>query len=159
KWAGVAVFFFVVGELAWGFGPLLWKYWRYGDPTLNSVSFSSVAPEGDTPKGPPDEAWRRFIAGLPPERQARAIGAKLKELNPGFGGSITRMTAEKDKIVSFEIATEETADLRPLAALTFVRRLVCSGGANDDGRLADLTPLNNLPLEELVVNGNPALVD
>ena len=41
------------------------------------------------PKLVAEEAWRKQVAAMPPGKQVDAVAARLKELNPGFDGTVT----------------------------------------------------------------------
>src|SRR5262249_45485421 len=78
-------------------------------------------------KGPVDAAWLKQVAALPAEKQAEAVAAKLKDLNPGFDGKVTHR-------VEGGVGTE--------------LRVTCEQG---DGPLAGLTPLRGMSLAGLKI--------
>ncbi|MDB5313420.1 MAG: Serine/threonine-protein kinase pkn3 [Gemmataceae bacterium] len=98
----------------------------------------------------PDErfrAWAARVAALPPADQAREVAAELKRRNPGFNGDYKHRAAGTT-VVEFEFPAEMVTDISPLAALTGLKILSCTGGPAGRG-LADIGPLRGLKLESL----------
>ena len=94
---------------------------------------------------PRDDAWLKQVAALPADKQAEAVTAKLKELNPGFDGKATP-TFENGVVVGLEFASDEVTDIAPLRALAGLRTLKCDGSAEGRGWLSDLSPLKDMKL-------------
>src|SRR5262249_26612079 len=95
-------------------------------------------------------AWRQGIGLLATAKQrAEAVAAKMAEKNPGFDGAL-KCTFEGEKITALELLVDEVTDLSPLTALPGMRKLVCSGSWPRRGKLADLSPLKGMRLNELV---------
>jgi Leucine-rich repeat (LRR) protein len=97
------------------------------------------------------EAWVKKTAGLPAGEQARAVGDKLKEANPGFDGQVTPWI-DRGEVVRFSLSADAVTDLSPVRALRALERLTCTGSAPGKGRLADLWPLRGLALKDLIVS-------
>jgi serine/threonine protein kinase/Leucine-rich repeat (LRR) protein len=120
-------------------------------------------------KLPPQEFWKQYDAKyaafeqwlkdtqkLPAEKQVEAVAAKLKELNPGFDGQLTR-GIEGGAVIELNLVTDEVSDLAPLRALTGLKKLTCRPAHRDysatprKGKLADLSPVKGMALVELHV--------
>jgi serine/threonine protein kinase/Leucine-rich repeat (LRR) protein len=97
----------------------------------------------------PDEAWRKQVAALPPEKQVEAVVAKLKERNPNFDGKVTPRI-EDGVVTELSFGGEHVRDLSPVRALTGLQFLNCPGRLNQDG-LADLSPLQGLKLRSITI--------
>ncbi len=95
-----------------------------------------------------DEVWLRRVAALPPDEQAAAVAALLKERNLGFDGQVTHQ-AEDGAVTQLKFSADQVTDLTPVRALERLRRLDCTGTPARKGRLADLAPLKGLRLTEL----------
>jgi serine/threonine protein kinase/HEAT repeat protein len=98
-----------------------------------------------------DEKWIQEVAGLPAEAQVKAVSAKLKELNPGFDGNL-RPVIDKGAVVELAFPTDVVVDISPLRALPELQRLHLETWSLK-GKLADLTPLQGLPLTYLNLLG------
>ena len=92
--------------------------------------------------------WTKQVAGLPPEQQAVAVAAELKERNPGFDGLVKRRI-DHNVVVELCFITDHVTDISPVRALPGLKVLVCSGSDRGKGQLADLSPLANLKLTQL----------
>jgi eukaryotic-like serine/threonine-protein kinase len=104
--------------------------------------------------------WVKQMAALPAEKQVEATAAKLKELNPGFDGKMLHVT--QDGVVKrLDFSTEQVTDVSPLRALIGLRVLGANLPVGSDGwtkgRLADLSPLENLKLTALYLQGTQVL--
>ncbi len=97
------------------------------------------------------EPWIKRVAALPAKKQLAEVTAKLRELNPGFQGSF-RPEIENDQVARIDIFVNEVTDISPLRALTNLKRLVMSGMRPGVGRLYDLDPIRELPIEFLQFN-------
>jgi serine/threonine protein kinase/Leucine-rich repeat (LRR) protein len=101
-----------------------------------------------------DEAWSEAVKAMPPQKQVGAVAAKLRELNPDFDGTVTP-TIEENAVVKVVFAPDQVTDLSPLRALPRLKMIHCFSTAGPDARarLADLRPLQGLPLENLHLAG------
>jgi Leucine-rich repeat (LRR) protein len=109
----------------------------------------------DPLKPPPlDDAWFKQVAGLPAEKQAEAVAAKLKECNPGFDGKLTPMIYN-GVLREVMFSSFHVTDLTPVRAFPHLHSLQCpSQGGNGKGKLADLSPLKGMQLSALVCLNN-----
>ncbi len=98
------------------------------------------------------ESWCATIAALPPEGQAQAVAARLRELNPGFNGSVSHVV-ENGALAELKIIADGVTDLAPVRALARLARLTCHAGDAGKGQLSDLWPLRGMPLKALDVRG------
>ncbi|MCX6908048.1 MAG: protein kinase, partial [Verrucomicrobia bacterium] len=97
---------------------------------------------------PVDDAFIRFVAVLPPEKQVARVMDKLNSLNRGFAGDETH-AIEGGKVTQFSMTvTAGLSDLSPLRALASLRNFECVVTAAERP-LVDLRPLHSLPLVEL----------
>ena len=97
---------------------------------------------------PVDDAFIRFVAVLPPEKQVARVMAKLNSLNRGFAGDETH-AIEDGKVARFSITvTAGLSDISPLQALVSLRSFECIVAA-EECPLVDLRPLHGLSLVEL----------
>ena len=95
------------------------------------------------------EVWCKEVPPLPAEGQVTAVAAKLKELNPGFDGTV-KPTIENGVVTGLEFVTDQVTDISPVRALAGLRTLNCHGiWPNKLGRLADLSPLKEMKLTSL----------
>ncbi|MGE3407572.1 MAG: protein kinase [Pirellulales bacterium] len=101
------------------------------------------------------EEWTKDVAAMPVERQIEAVRRKLIDLNPGFDGMITgfggRLTPTIDNGVVTDIAfvSDNVKDISPIRALSGLKMLACNGSKNGQGKVADLSPLQGVPLTQL----------
>ncbi|HEY7423478.1 MAG TPA: protein kinase [Gemmataceae bacterium] len=100
-----------------------------------------------------DAAWLKEVAALSPDKQVKAVAAKLKERNPDFDGDMMP-TIEPGVVTGLRLATDNVKDISPLRALTGLRDLQCGirEGSNRRSPLADLAPLKNMKLTSLEIN-------
>jgi hypothetical protein len=109
-------------------------------------------------------AWERSVAALSATEQVKAVGARLKELNPGYNG--TPGYKIEGEVVTELTLTGPVADLSPVRALAGLKVLACTNGPlsdlsplrdmkltaldlSDCAQLRDLTPLKGMPLTSL----------
>jgi serine/threonine protein kinase len=90
-------------------------------------------------------AWERTVATLPAEEQVKAVAARLKDLNPGFDGTVTP-TITDDVVTGLRFSTDQVTNIAPVRALAKLESLDVSGR---QGKLADLSPLQGMPLSIL----------
>jgi Leucine-rich repeat (LRR) protein len=90
------------------------------------------------------------VAALSAAEQVRAVGARLKELNPGFDSAVVP-TIENGVVRELKFNTDDVTDISPVRALTRLRSLKCSGFGDRNSPLTDLSPLSGLPLRTLVL--------
>jgi serine/threonine protein kinase len=95
-----------------------------------------------------DNAWRKQVAALPPDKQVEAVAARLKERNPGFDGKVTPVI-QGGVVKELYFVTDKVTDVAPVAALTGLQSLRCPGSVPGKGQLADLSPLVGLSLTGL----------
>lgn len=109
---------------------------------------------------PVDDAFIKAVGTFAVENQARFVAAKLKKLNPTFGGVI-RPIVDKGVITAVQLNSDELADLSPLRALAGLKVLDCSGAVGPKlatAKFKDLTQLRGLTLRSLVCR-NTNVVD
>jgi serine/threonine protein kinase/Leucine-rich repeat (LRR) protein len=108
-----------------------------------------------------DPAFQKWIADtekLPAEQQIEAVGKKLIDLNPGFDGKLTGYDhkgspkVEQGMVIELGLLTDSVQDLSPIRAFARLKSLDCSGSSGFRGRIADLSPLQGLPLVGLQFN-------
>src|SRR5947209_94051 len=121
--------------------------------TLTLLALCLLAPRPAAAADDDDlDAWAKQVATFKPDEQAKAVAAKLKELNRGFDGNVQHV-AEVDALTSLSYLGNLVRDIRPLAALKGLKHLNCACSSDrsvvDEKRLTDLGPLKALPLESL----------
>ena len=102
------------------------------------------------PKQRVDEAWLKSVAAMKAEEQVKAVAARLKELNPGFDGTVTPKI-EGGVVTELQFHTDKVTNISPVRALMGLRVLYCNG-VGRKVELADLSPLKDLKLTELWLN-------
>jgi formylglycine-generating enzyme required for sulfatase activity/Leucine-rich repeat (LRR) protein len=102
--------------------------------------------------------WLQEVAALSAEEQVKAVAAKLKDLNPGFDGQVTR-NIEGGVVTHFAFLTDHVTNMTPLRALTGVTTLDLSGSNWGKGQLADLEPLRGMRLTRLSFFANRGVAD
>jgi serine/threonine-protein kinase len=95
--------------------------------------------------------WKQEVAGMSADRQAEAVGAKLRELNPLFEGTVTHK-ADAGVVTELVCVADHLTDLSAVQALTGLKVLECRVGESRIGKLADLSPLRGLRLTLLTCN-------
>jgi Leucine-rich repeat (LRR) protein len=92
---------------------------------------------------------------MPAEQQVEAVSKKLMKLNPEFDGKVTPKV-EKGLVTEMKFMTDTVTDISPVRALSGVMTLACQG-SKFNGILADVSPLQGMPLTTLSLAGNPKL--
>ena len=139
-------------EIAWDFNP--WRdagSWR-SIQTLERINGKPAAEfwkDADARQAVFD-AWAAGVAALSVDKQAEAVGARLRDENPDYYGEV-RPTILSGVVVGLEFPPDDVTDLGPVRALKGLRSLVCISSPGAKGKLADLGPLRGLPLTRLVV--------
>ncbi len=122
---------------------------------LNNVTMKDLAAKLNAKPLPPlDDAWFKQVADLPPEKQVKAVAAKLTERNPGFNGKVVP-DIDGAIVTGLEFSTDHLTDLSPVRALKELNSLNCYGTyvqGEIRGQLYDLSPLEGMKLTSLNVN-------
>jgi hypothetical protein len=111
------------------------------------TSSQSAPPAG---QASPTAVWEQSVATLAGPALVAAVSQRLRQVNTGFDGQLTP-TLDGDAIAGLELVADHVSDLSPLRVLPNLKVLVC-GGSNfaNPARLADLSPLQGLPLTTLL---------
>jgi serine/threonine protein kinase len=109
------------------------------------------------------DRWCQDVSRQVPAAQVVAVAAKLKELNPDFGGRVGTdliYVVRADKVVSVTIPAESVSDISPLRAIPELETLTLKSAqiATSAGKIVDLGPLRGMALKSLDVSGNRGLV-
>jgi eukaryotic-like serine/threonine-protein kinase len=112
------------------------------------VRVSQEAPPDTKANKTAAAAWERSVAALPAAEQVKAVGDRLKELNPDFDEKVAP-TIENGVVTGLAFSTDQVSDISPVRVLTQLRSLNCSGSDVGRGQLSDLSPLRGLPLTTL----------
>jgi WD40 repeat protein len=115
--------------------------------TINSNGTGYILRLAPSPSARVDDAWLKRVAAMPTKEQLEAVAAKLKELNPGFDGTV-KPTMEDGAVTHLEVFADDWTDISPLRSLTKLRGLALLGHEGKC-RLADLSPLKGMPLTSL----------
>lgn len=115
----------------------------------------------DLPPGPVTDEWIKHVETLPAEEQAKAVFAKLRELNEGFNDPDTHniFTPKDDKVVGLAF-NQAVTDISPVRALKHLERLSCRTNPATLGAmpvivsLTDVSALRGLPLTQLNLSGD-----
>ncbi len=108
-----------------------------------------LAAKSSLPRGLSEEAWLKRVKGLYVGNVPDAIAERLRELNPGFAGSLTP-AIEGGVVTRLEIGCDNVKDISPLRALPGLRTLTLGAGWGIGERtVADLSPLKDMKLTEL----------
>jgi WD40 repeat protein len=115
----------------------------------NSVVYLLRLPEpGKAVPRPLDADWLKRVQPLKGAEQLTAVTEELVRRNPWYEDKPAASYLD-GTLVSLKLVTDEVTDLSPLRALTGLSRLTLRGSAPGKSRLRDLSPLKELPLEEL----------
>lgn len=93
------------------------------------------------------------MAAMSPTEQVKAVGARLKELNPSFDGKVVP-TIEDGVVTGLAFSTDHVTDVSPVRALTRLQTLNIQGSGWEKGSLADLSPLKGIFLSFLKLDYN-----
>lgn len=123
-------------------------------PTPSPPTPSRKAPLVSVPPtvpkiAPANEPWLRQVAALPAKEQVKAVGEKLRELNPGFDSKSIEAKYSNNEVVFLYLRGGPVTNLSPLRALPGLQTLMCGGSYQEKSQLADLSPLQGLKLTEL----------
>jgi len=124
-----AVALLTVAGGVWFWSPWTKPFFQHSNPSLANAAFCNE------------------IAALPAEQQVARVVAKLKELNPGYDGQETHKV-EHAKAIELYLSAGVIADISPVRALSQLEKLHLRGKP-DSRLLADLSPLQGLPLRNL----------
>lgn len=103
-----------------------------------------------------DFDWQR-VAALPVAEQVETVKRELQTRNPSFDGML-QVTIENNIVTRVELPTAMITDIAPLRAFANLKALHCPG-MDGAGVLTDLTPLRGLSLTVLDLNNNGDLAD
>jgi serine/threonine protein kinase/Leucine-rich repeat (LRR) protein len=117
------------------------EFWRkyYGG------EFGPLTPAFESPVF---RQWTKDVAALPAEEQVTAVAKTLQLLNPGFDGKVTH-DIKDGVVVGLSFNTDRVTDISPVRALVGLKNLACGGSQMNVGRLADLSPLQGMSLDNL----------
>src|SRR5262249_53690831 len=119
--------------------------------TLRRINYKSAEEFWKEVDARPPEAWFQRIATLPPKQQVEEVVAKLKERNKGFDGKVPYLPPE-GPVAELSFVVDSVKDIAAVRALKGLRTLKCTGSKPGTGQLADLSPLQGMPLTCLHVN-------
>ena len=128
--------------------------------TSNADRSTTIAAETTGAVAPPDgiespsQQWIKDVQALSAEEQIAAVVKKLMQLNPGYDGKVTSEIAN-GVVTGLHVFTAKVTDIAPVRALAGLKSLDLSGNWNgnpDEGSIADLSPLNGMKLERLIVS-------
>jgi serine/threonine-protein kinase len=97
------------------------------------------------------DAWCKQVADMPIEKQVPAVAAKLKEVNPGFDGTVTHKKTD-DAVTELQFVSDRVTQLWPVRALAGLKKLDCSGtqlAGKGNGLVSDLYALKGMQLTSL----------
>jgi hypothetical protein len=117
---------------------------------------TGAAPPKVVPPTPVDDGWLKSVAAMSTAKQVDAVAKKLQDLNPDFDGK-TDHKVHDGVVTELQFVTDHVTDISPVRALTGLRTLDCRGGGGYygeiKGRLADLSPLQDMKLTTLICGG------
>ncbi|MBI5685208.1 MAG: SUMF1/EgtB/PvdO family nonheme iron enzyme [Verrucomicrobia bacterium] len=124
-------------------------------PAAVTTTTMPVEEKPTVPEPKAEDTFAKDVAALPPEQQVARVAARLKELNLGFDGRETHKV-EGGAVTELSFSTAGVTDITPLKTLKWLKKLVIVPPTlNQKGALADLAPLQGLPLTWLWCHGNP----
>jgi Leucine-rich repeat (LRR) protein len=118
--------------------------------TINGRNAAVVLQEMDR-KRQAFETWAKSVSEMPADRQADAVGKKLKEANFNFDGKVDAVVAG-GVVTELRVVTDAVEDISAVRALAGLKKLSCSGSDKGRGRVADLWPLRGLALTHLDID-------
>jgi hypothetical protein len=131
-------------------------------PASGTASAVPVRKAIATLNDPAFQQWVKGVAAHPAEEQIKMVVAKLKELNPGYNGTVVNDSNSGPPIIqngvvdSFGFYTDHISDISPVRALPGLRKLLVwsdgGGWGNVESKLSDLSPLEGLQLKRFSCN-------
>ncbi len=104
------------------------------------------------------EEWVQSVRTLTPKRQVEAVARELRARNPGFKDKLVP-TIDAGQVTGLRFRPDQVADLAPVRALPGLKQLTCNSSRTAKPRLASLWPLRSLPLTDLSLNWNRQVAD
>ncbi|MBC7822042.1 MAG: SUMF1/EgtB/PvdO family nonheme iron enzyme, partial [Planctomycetaceae bacterium] len=101
---------------------------------------------------PEFQQWMKDVAAQPADKQVDAVAKKLQELNPDFDGKVTH-TIKNGEVFELSLFVEHVSDISPVRALTQLKGFSCNSSSR--GQLANLSPLQGLPLTAITIENTP----
>jgi serine/threonine protein kinase/Leucine-rich repeat (LRR) protein len=105
--------------------------------------------------------WMEDTRQLPTPRRLEAVASMFKKRNPLFPGDL-KPVLRNGTVVEVGFNTDQVEDVSPLRALPWAPRnciVRCNGGWKWKGKLADLSPLQQLPIGRLECREHGGLRD
>jgi len=102
--------------------------------------------------GPVTDGWVAAVQKHTTEKQAKAVFAKLKELNPGFEEEKATFTEVGGIVNVLKFSGRFVSDISPVRALSKLHQLHCPTRQDDPYGITDLGPLKGLPISVLDVS-------
>jgi hypothetical protein len=104
------------------------------------------------------DSWEKSVARLAPAAQVDEVARKLRDLNPGYQGTLVP-TIDRNEVIGLQLTAVKLTNLTPVRALPALQHLICPSADEEFGDLKDLSPLQGLPLKSLNLKGNNKLKD
>jgi len=126
---------------------------------------------------PVTDMWVSSVQALPADKQLELVLAKLKELNPEWGGTVLEKKIENGNVAKLRLSSNDLVDISPLRALDTSSELelrphlpTTKGAleslaalsemklkllAFQNNKVRDLTPIKNMLLGHLYISNNP----
>jgi predicted Ser/Thr protein kinase len=98
--------------------------------------------------------WIAQTRKLPAKERTDVVLSKMKERNPDFDGK-WKPGFRNGELTDLTFNTDHVTDVTALRALPRLQKLSCYGKNARTGKLADLAPLQGLPLTYLICRDNP----
>lgn len=97
--------------------------------------------------------WVRRVSNLSGDQLVSEVIDELKRLNPDFSGDVN-IDVEMGRVVMIDLRTDDVVNISPLSVFKDLRIANLSGtfGWKHNGRLADISPLRGLPIEQLDIH-------
>ena len=120
--------------------------------TINGKPVAAFWKEADAKRVELD-AWCKWVGALPPDEQVAAVAERLRDLNPGFDGTLTPRS-ENGVVTELMFLADDVTNLAPLRpARPQVPQLLRQ--PQGKGKLSDLSPLRSLGLTRLECHWTP----